>query len=313
MADVLAGFRGSTHRQYQSCWKAFQSYLRAVRPTSLTRGTVFRFLSHMFHVRNRRGSTLRTYVASLDDPLRLAFNIQVRGRDLDLIFRGFFNQRPPRRPRRVFWSLQKVLDLLVSPRYLRRPSVAHLLRRALFLVAMASGLRASQLHALLRIPGCLVIAEDSSQMSLAPDPAFLAKNEREGHILSPVVIPAWRVDGHPHDLCPVAALEQYIEATRDTQESRLFLSSTTGSPLSRRQLSTLLCRIIQTADPGHGPVAQDIRRLSSTLAFLRQYSVDMVRRDGQWSSSYSFVHHYLQMGLRDVPCVAMSGAPSTSA
>ena len=57
------------------------------------------------------------------------------------------------------------------------------LQKALFLIALASGLRSSQLKALTRFPPWTSFAEDDSRVSLAPSANFLAKNEREDHRL----------------------------------------------------------------------------------------------------------------------------------
>ena len=144
----------------------------------------------MFHTRRRAAPTVSTYAAALADPLWLGFHLDIRGRLWDLMKRGFFLQRPPPRQRFIFWSLSKVLTFLRSPEFTESPDVHHLLQRALFLVAMASGLRASQLHALTRHPSWLVFATDGGRVSLAPSPRFLAKNEREGLVLTPIVIRA---------------------------------------------------------------------------------------------------------------------------
>ena len=189
------------------------------------------------------------------------------------------------------------------------PDLHHLLQKALFLTAMASGMRASQLHALTRHPAWLVFSEDGRRVSLAPSPKFLAKNEREGHILSPIVIQAWMDRDHHHLLCPVEALRRYVEASQQRTHHRLFLWPTSGKPLSRIQISKMLCSTIEAADPGKAPKGKDIRAMSSTLAFLRHYSVDQSLREGQWASDRSFVHHYLDQSLQAVPCSTMAGPP----
>ena len=239
---MLAGTRASTSRQYQSAWKAFQSFLRHRPVSSISVPVVLDFLSTMFHTRRRAASTVNTYAAALADPLWLGFHLNIRGRMWDLMKRSFFLQRPLPRPRRIFWSLEKVLTFLQGPAFTQGPDLDHRLRKALFLVAMASGLRASQLHALTRHPSWLVFTEDGRQVSLAPSPKFLAKNEREGHVLAPIVLQAWLVGGRPHLLCPVEALRRYVEASRASSPTRLFLSPASGRPLSRLQLSHILCQ-----------------------------------------------------------------------
>ena len=194
-ADVLAGSRPSTVRQYQSAWKALQGFLRNRPVTSVSLPIIFDFLSYMFHARNRAPQTISTYAAALADPLWFGFHLDVRSRVWDLMKRSFFIHRPPPRRPTIFWSLSKVLASLEGPTYAVAPDLHHRLRKALFLVAMASGLRSSQLHALTRHPAWLVFAPDGQRVSLAPSPKFLAKNEREGHVLTPYHHPG--VDGRP--------------------------------------------------------------------------------------------------------------------
>ena len=309
VSDAVLGLRPSTSRQYQSSWVAFQDFVRRQALTWVSEAVVYDFLSGLFHARGRAASTITTYLAGLADPLLFGFGLSVRGRVLDLMRRSFHLRRPPPRPRLVRWSLRRVLDHLRGPGFGVDASPRRLLQKTLFLVAMASGLRVSQLHALVRDPAWLVFAVDGSQVSLAPSPRFLAKNEREGRSLPPLVVRAWLVDGRPHDLCPVLALRRYLGALPEPQ-GRLFLWPDTRQPLTRVRISRMLCEVIEEADPGCAPRGHDVRSLSATLSFLRHCSLERLRVDGQWGSDYSFVHHYLDHSLRDVPCVTMSGPPS---
>ncbi|MPC80331.1 hypothetical protein E2C01_074909 [Portunus trituberculatus] len=210
----------------------------------------------MFHVRRRAVPTVATYVAALADPLSLEFNITIRGRVLDLLKKGHFHQRPPVKRPRIFWSLSKSL------------------RKALFLVAMVSGLRGSQLHALIRHPSWLVFSRDGRRVSLAPFPKFLAKNEREGHSLAPIVLQAWMEGLHHHPFCPVESLRRYVGSTSDPQHTRLFIWPDTHKPLSRIHISKVLCGVTEEADPGHAPKGHEVRAMSATMAFLRHFSLD---------------------------------------
>ncbi|XP_045133532.1 transcription termination factor 2-like isoform X2 [Portunus trituberculatus] len=144
------------------------------------------------------------------------------------------------------------MSLLVKVLLLRRTKDQSL-RKALFLVAMASGLRASQLHALIRHPSWLVFSRDGQRVSLAPSPKFLAKNEREGHSLAPMVLQAWMEGLHHHPLCPVESLQQYVGSTSGSQHARLFIWPDIHKPLSRIHISKVLCGVIEEADPGHAP------------------------------------------------------------
>ncbi|KAK3889778.1 hypothetical protein Pcinc_006339 [Petrolisthes cinctipes] len=142
---------------------------------------------------------------------------------LDWLHRSFFLQRPPCCQPRQFWSLSKVLDSLAPPPFPVLQSKDQLFRKALFLTAFASGMRASQLHALTRHTAWTVFATNDALVSLAPVPLFLAKNEREDHSLLPFTIPAWFEEGVHHPLCPVAALRSYLHFTEAAPRENLFV------------------------------------------------------------------------------------------
>ena len=76
------------------------------------------------------------------------------------------------------------------PRFVVSISPWVVLSKAAFLIALATGLRISQLGALPRAPGMLGYGPSDSLVSLAPRSDFLAKNARSGHVLGPVVVPA---------------------------------------------------------------------------------------------------------------------------
>lgn len=101
---------------------------------------------------------------------------------------GFTNAHPISLPipyglSRGFW----IIVYIVSPLVSLDASAKRKLEKAVFLLAVASGTRILQLCALMCFPACIVFAPDGSQVFLAP-PAFLAKNEPEGHHLFPFMI-----------------------------------------------------------------------------------------------------------------------------
>ena len=129
------------------------------------------------------------------------------------------------------WSLQKVLTVLQSERFQVRPSLQDALTKALFLVAMATGHRISQLAALSRGPEFAKFAPDDTSVTLATKPGFLAKNERASHRMKPVVIHAWLTDEGHHPLCPVQALRLYLSATAHAEKLDLWLHPASQAPL----------------------------------------------------------------------------------
>ena len=309
--DLIRAHRTSTCRQYESGWKKFQSFVRAENISSFTPETLAAFATHVFRSKPTVSpATVTNAMVAIRDPVSYGLGVEVDRRTWDLLKMSFFNQRPPTTPSPPSWSLEKVLNLLQTPRFTEEISPSDLLLKTVFLVAMATGHRVSQLAALLRTLQFMRFGPDDSSVTLAPKPLFLAKNEREGHRVAPILVPAWMTPSGHHPLCPVASLRAYVAATSNYSDNALWVDPRSLKVLKSADLATSLVHLISLADPLSHPKAHQVRKYASTLAFFRSFDVEQVRRAGQWSSSASFIQRYLQPHLTNVQCVAMGAAPS---
>ena len=160
--------RGSTCRQYESSWKKFQGYIRQRSITAITPETFAGFATFLFHSGAQVSpSTVSTAMAALRDPMHYGFDVVLDRRTWDLLRASFFRQRPPSAPTQPSWSLEKVLSLLQSPRFTLDPSPSDCFLKTLFLVALATGHRVSQLAALLRAERFLVFGRYNSSVTEA--------------------------------------------------------------------------------------------------------------------------------------------------
>ena len=308
--DMIKAHRASTCRQYESGWKKFQSFVRINNISTFTPETLAAFATYVFHSKTKVSpATVSNAMVAIRDPISYGFGVEVDRRTWDLLRASFFNQRPPTPPEPPSWSLDKVLSLLQTPRFTTEMSPADLLLKTIFLIAMATGHRVSQLAALLRTDQFMRFGPNDSSVTLAPKPLFLAKNEREGHRMSPVLVPAWMTPSGHHPLCPVAALRTYVSTTSAFSGAELWANPTSLKALKTVGLATALVNLISSADPESKPKAHQVRKYASSLAFFRSFDVEQVRRAGQWSSSASFIHRYLQTHLSHAQCVAMGSAP----
>ena len=125
-------------------------------------------------------------------------------------------------------------------------------REALFLIAVATGHRVSHLAALLRTHQLMRLDRDDSSVTQDPKPLFLAKIERAGHRMSPVVVPAWITPAGHHSLCPVASLRAYVSATSSASGPDRWLI-----PHSSRVLKTsdLASRLVRHLGPGSSRIS----------------------------------------------------------
>ena len=126
--------------------------------------------------------TIRNYAASLAKPLKLGFGIDTKSEEFKESINAFFLQNPPEMKRIPSWSLEKVLQLLESKPYdNQRTTIYKLLRKTVFLTALASGNRVSEIAAL-DVTGAL--GRDQSGLTLAVKPGFLFKNQMANPLIA---------------------------------------------------------------------------------------------------------------------------------
>lgn len=303
---MIKALRPSSIRQYESCWRRFQSFMES-NGKDLTASTILDFLSWLANVGNRAPATISAHYAALVDPLWFGADIRVDERVLRLLMKGIRANIIPGPRTSPKWSLHKVLASLSA--VADDLSENTVLQRAIFLLALATGFRASQLAALTRHPNFTNFGSEGTSLTLAPSPKFLAKNERADYLLAPLQIPALIEKGQHLPLCPVQATDTYIQSTPGLSKEHLFYNSRSHNPLGPRSISKLLCRVIEIADPGNSPRAHSVRGVAASLAFLRSHSLTRVQELGGWASTESFLNRYLLHDQRTTNCVAMGTVP----
>ncbi|KAK4322186.1 hypothetical protein Pmani_006985 [Petrolisthes manimaculis] len=307
VALMLNALRPTSRRQYQSCWKRFQIFLSSAgRP--LSQDTVLSFLTWLSSTGNRAPATVTAHVSALADPLWFGADIHLERRALTLLSWGIRATSTPGPRNTPRWSLHKVLASVET--LTQSQGEDELLMSSLFLLALATGFRASQLAALTRHSNFTSFGENDDYLTLAPSPIFLAKNERSDRLIAPLRVPALREDHSHLPLCPVHATRAYIEPTKHLAPSHLFYNSRSHKPLRTRTISKLLCRVIEKADPGNCPRAHSIRGMAASLAFLRSRSLTRVQELEGWASIESFLNRYLLHDVQQQECVALGTKPS---
>ena len=140
---------------------------------------------------------------------------------------SFHRDRPKGRRGSPSWNLSLVLHQLTKASFepLKEASLKHLTFKTVFLLALGSGKRRSEIHAWLHKN--IRHQADWSKVSLYPSPSFLSKNQlaKEGpDSVALVVIPALAptldksLKGD-RSLCPVRALRYYLDRTSGRTKS----------------------------------------------------------------------------------------------
>ena len=201
------------------------------------------------------------------------------------------------------WDLAKVLRYLNSPHFepLSQASLHALSLKTLFLLALSTAKRVGELQALSSI--VTFVGVDAC---LSYIPQFVAKSESITRSIPRSFLVKSLSDfaaGLDDDLllCPVRALRFYLDRTNSLSPLRhcLFVSPRRPSrAMSKNAVSFFLREVIHAAGasrPEVGSVrAHEVRSVSTSVAFHRNWSVSSVLESATWSSSSVFSSFYLR-------------------
>ncbi|KAK6169827.1 hypothetical protein SNE40_020807 [Patella caerulea] len=239
-AKRIAGAkRRSTSRVYDAKWHIFTQWCQQenIVPTKISIQRLADFFNFLFDVKSLRPSTISGYRSSISNTLkhfgRNDISTHVALTDL---FQFYNRERPVVRSLTPQWSLALVLDSLTKAPYepLRSASLKFVTLKTVFLLALASARRVSEIHAFSIDPQCFRLTAD--HLILLTEPGFLAKNQLPHKAPHPIKIKSLsNFDQDSAVLCPVRAVKFYLDATkvRHTACNRLFLSLKGGGVAHR--------------------------------------------------------------------------------
>jgi hypothetical protein len=251
----------------------------------------------------------RTSLASVLIPLggSAAINSPV----LSQLLKGMEIARPRQSPVVPAWDLGVVLLALKRAPYepLAAAPLKELTYKTVFLLAMASGGRRSELQALMHADAYCQFAPLGAQVRLSFNPSFVRKNQRASETNAPLVVPAIPTGqaqfGHPN--CPVRALKLYHRRTKDPALRRgrrhFFIplrDVTQGQEVSGTTISRWICSTITAAHRAHsgrappGIKAHEVRAVATSLSLFFHTPLQQVLEAGRWHSGGSFTKFYLR-------------------
>ena len=105
----------SSEQEYQRKWKAFTDFVQSkgIHFENINKSIVIRFLSHLFHVKKLKPSTIALYRSALSRPLSEYFNQDIKNcPKISKLLRGMRIRRPHEPSPKPQWSFKKVLTLL---------------------------------------------------------------------------------------------------------------------------------------------------------------------------------------------------------
>ena len=317
-ARIEAPQRKSTRSVYEAKWTIFTKWCvsNKVDFKSPPLKSVADFLLYLFEVKNLQPSTIDGYRSAIADKLgNVTLNIS-KDDDLNRLLDSFHRDRPKGRRGIPSWNLSLVLHQLTKAPFepLREASLKHLTFKTVFLLALGSGKRRSEIHAWQNKN--IRHQSDWSKVSLFPSPSFLSKNQlaKEGpESVAPVVIPALaptldRALKSDRSLCPVRALRYYFDRTSDIRQGKelVFVSfkKSFDKDISPATISSwikqtvILCYELSDhqAHTLHQVKAHDVRAFAASKAFQSGVSLEQILSACHWKSHNTFT----QFNLKDV-------------
>ena len=301
--QLIFSRRLSTRLNYQARWGTYRKWCRDFghRSSSPTIAKVADFLTYMFKTKGAALSTIKGYRAML----AAVFKFLLPEISSSPILKDLIRSFEISAPRPIFppppWDLDKVLEFLSGPPFepLARASFLDKTKKALFLLAMATAKRVSELQAL-----SFSVSFQGEDLVLYYDPFFRAKTES---VINPlprsVVVPSLSdfAGNLPERLhCPVRAIKYLRKAARSASfiPSRLFVSPKNPKrSMSKNAMSFYLRQLI--VDSGavsstRPPRAHDIRGIATSLNYYSNLSLTNLMQVATWKSKRVFASRYLK-------------------
>ena len=174
---LVAGKRSSTLYQQNVVWKAFQDFVRSNDPGQPDVNCLLEFCIWLRESRGLATTTINNYKAAVGQFLSMAYDLNVNSWDFKALKNNLFLEKPPNPPRVPSWDINKVLLLLRSVKYISSPPDTFCqLKKSLFLIAMATGNRVSELANFSRTG--LGKIDPNQSVKLCVLPGFIYKIQR---------------------------------------------------------------------------------------------------------------------------------------
>ena len=210
---------------------------------------------------------------------------------------------PRTRPRVPAWDLSHVLQHLAS-----KPNPITLTVRAdrtfltikmVFLLALATGKRRSEIHAISRDPRDFRLTDQG--LWLRTVAGFLPKTGVPGHDPAPFFIPsltpATESQEQDERLCPVRTSHLYLQLTGGLSEGQRLCHKIRGTgPPTVDSVSRWITQCIRMAHDTELPNvhAHEVRRMAASWAYQAgHHSIEEILLAGWWANQSTFTRFYL--------------------
>ena len=318
--QISRGRRQSSRAVYDSKWRIFSGWCagQSVDPFQVTIPQLADFFVFLFQVKHLNPRTIKGYrsaissmISSCGSRTELSYS-----QELSSLKQSFQLERPlQRKVAPPQWHLSLVLQALTKPPFepIAKCELKFLTLKTVFLVALVSGRRQSELHALCFDSHHFRQNQDQSMVTLYPDLEFVAKTQALDAVAEPINLRAFTLVGSDdidRKLCPVRSLLQYRKATTTPVcrkgRKKLIISykPAKSDEIKRATISSWIVKLIRLAyesegsDPRtlelHKVSAHEVRALSASTSVFRGMTLDTVLQSCTWRSRNTFSDVYLR-------------------
>jgi integrase len=311
--------RQSSRTIYDHKWKTFLSWAKdrgVKKPHKATVRTITNFLNWLFEEKGLQLSTIKGYRAAVCRVVKLSSGINHSDDPhIHALIRNFAIERPVTKNRVPKWDLALVLLSLMKPPYEPLCAASRLdkSKKFIFLLALASGARRSELHSLLLSE--TLIVDNGKALWLKPAESFIAKNcnpeTGKGHFPGVRIVNLSSYTGQDLSddnlLCPVRAFKWYIKGTEKVRKNikRLFVTcndkgiareanKNTLSSWIKHTVAAAYSTSTETGSPLLHRTLHEIRALSSSLAKMSNVAMADILAQCRWAHQTTFTSFYLR-------------------
>ena len=305
----------SSSKVYDGRWRGWCDWCAKLKinPVNPSIPQVADFFVFLFEEEKMAISTITGYRSAMASVLHNRNVMVGENPQLTKLIRNFKRDRGPTPVIVPRWDLSIILKYMTDLEPLSSLSIENLTKKTLFLLAFASGRRRCELHALRSDEPFVSFGREFSNVSLRPDPKFIAKTQSASVQATEMLIPAL-IGSHLSDidrsLCPVRSLRQYLSKTEPYRKGRneLFIhfDQTRTKRLNTSHISLWLKQTIISAYnryselPIDQPRAHEVRALAASWANFRSpASLDTIMKNAMWKSHSTFTQFYMRdVGLQ---------------
>lgn len=326
VAEVAArAQRDSSMCTYDCQWDRFSTFCRdrGVSALQASLADVSDYLLMLFK-EGLAVNTLSVHKAAIASVLRFRDYDITQDYVITALFKRFWIDRPRTQRVTPLWDVNLVLDQFLRPPFVEkmgscediRIPLPSLIIKVTFLLALATGTRRSELHALSKGPGDFrteaLPNSSGRKLIIRTYEGFLAKNQRPDKVPDPFVIPS--LDHLVPDLedrlwCPVRSLEHFKARTTGGSyagQDRLLVHPDPKKTTTKGNVSNWLKKAITgayvSANKLQLPIharPHEVRAIAHSIARFDHATLEEIMTSARWRSSSTFTDHYLRNMPRD--------------